>query len=53
MPGVRTFRGNCIEIVSCAHLQIDGEYAGRHRARIEIASGAVTLLMPPRAAGGG
>jgi diacylglycerol kinase family enzyme len=47
MPGVTTLRSQCIDIASCAHLQIDGEYAGRHRARIEIAPGALTLLMPP------
>ena len=47
MPGVRTFRATCAEILSCAHIQIDGEYAGRHRGKIEIATGALTLLMPP------
>ena len=47
MPGVRTVRSSCAEILTSAHLQIDGEYAGRHRARVEIAPGALTLLMPP------
>ncbi len=30
-----------------AHIQVDGEYAGRLPARIELAPGALTLLAPP------
>jgi diacylglycerol kinase family enzyme len=47
MPGVHTLRATCAEILTRAHLQIDGEYAGRHRARVEITQEALTLLMPP------
>jgi diacylglycerol kinase family enzyme len=46
MKGVRTIAAECAEIVGPAHLQIDGEYAGRLPARIEIAPEALTLLMP-------
>ncbi len=46
MPGVRTFAAQCLEILPEAHLQIDGEYAGRHAARIQIAPAALNLLMP-------
>jgi diacylglycerol kinase family enzyme len=28
-------------------LQIDGEYAGRQTARLEIDPGALTMLVPP------
>jgi YegS/Rv2252/BmrU family lipid kinase len=46
MPGVHTIRTKCFEIVSSAHLQVDGEYAGQETARIEIAPDALTLLLP-------
>ncbi|MGH9559437.1 MAG: diacylglycerol/lipid kinase family protein, partial [Bryobacteraceae bacterium] len=46
MPGVRTVRGTSIEISGDVHLQLDGEYAGRPPARLEIVPDAVTLLMP-------
>jgi diacylglycerol kinase (ATP) len=46
MPGVHTIRTKSLEIVSSAHLQVDGEYAGLERARIEIVPDALTLLMP-------
>jgi diacylglycerol kinase (ATP) len=46
MNGVRTIAAQCIEILGSAHLQIDGEYAGRQSARLEIAPEAITLLMP-------
>ncbi len=46
MNGVRTVSAECAEILSGAHLQIDGEYAGRQTARLEIAADALTLLMP-------
>lgn len=47
MPGVHTLRASCATMLSTAHVQIDGEYAGRMRARVEIAPAALTLLMPP------
>jgi diacylglycerol kinase family enzyme len=47
MKGVRTVPAQCVEIVTQTHLQIDGEYAGRQTARLEIAPDALTLLMPP------
>jgi diacylglycerol kinase family enzyme len=46
MPGVHTVRTKCFDIVSSAHLQVDGEYAGLERARIEIVPDALTLLLP-------
>ena len=47
MQGVRTMPAVSAEIVTATHLQIDGEYAGRQTARIEIAPAALTLLVPP------
>jgi diacylglycerol kinase (ATP) len=47
MSGVRTIAAQCAEILSATHLQIDGEYAGSQTARLEIATDALTLLMPP------
>jgi diacylglycerol kinase (ATP) len=46
MTGVHTMRGDTLELTD-AHVQVDGEYAGRFPARIEIVPGALTLLMPP------
>jgi diacylglycerol kinase family enzyme len=46
MSGVRTLSAPCIEIVTPAHLQIDGEYAGHRVARVETAPEALTLLVP-------
>jgi diacylglycerol kinase (ATP) len=46
MPGVHTIRTKGFDIVSSAHLQVDGEYAGWESARIEIAPDALTLLLP-------
>lgn len=46
MPGVHTIRTKSFDITSRAHLQIDGEYAGLERARIEIVPDALTLLLP-------
>lgn len=46
LPGVRTVRAARAETVTCAHVQIDGEYAGYVRARLEIVPGALALLMP-------
>jgi diacylglycerol kinase family enzyme len=47
MNGVRTLSAECAQILSATHLQIDGEYAGCQTARLEIATDALTLLMPP------
>jgi diacylglycerol kinase (ATP) len=47
MKGVRTLAAPCAQILSATHLQIDGEYAGFQTARVEIATDALTLLMPP------
>jgi len=47
MPGVHTLRATSLEILSCAHLQIDGEYAGKTSAKIEIVPDALTLLLLP------
>jgi len=47
MQGVRTVPATCAEILTPTHLQVDGEYAGRQTARLEIAPDALTLLTPP------
>ena len=47
MPGVRFVRTQRIEFSGSAHLQIDGEYAGRLPASLEMAPDALTLLIPP------
>ena len=47
MSGVHTLRANRIEFSGDAHVQIDGEYAGRVPAYIEIVPDALTLLVPP------
>ena len=47
MPGVRTLRAQRVEFRGDAHLQIDGEYAGRLPATLEMAPDALTLLVPP------
>jgi diacylglycerol kinase (ATP) len=47
LNGVRTVPAQCVEILGATHLQIDGEYAGFQTARLEIATDALTLLMPP------
>jgi YegS/Rv2252/BmrU family lipid kinase len=47
MPGVRVERARRVEIVTPAHLQIDGEYAGRAAATVEIAPARLRLLLPP------
>lgn len=46
MPGVRTVRAGKIEMTGDAHLQIDGEYAGRMPGRFEIVPDALTILAP-------
>ncbi len=47
MPGVSTVHTQRVELDGTAHLQIDGEYAGRLPGCFEIVPDAVTLLMPP------
>ncbi len=47
MPGVHTVHARQIEVSGSAHVQIDGEYAGRIPARFEIVPDALTLLVPP------
>ena len=47
MPGVRAVRTQRVAFSGSAHLQIDGEYAGRLPASLEIAPDALTLLIPP------
>ena len=51
MPGVRTLRALRATMLSEAHVQIDGEYAGRMQARVEIVPAALTLMMPPARTG--
>jgi len=46
MPGVTTVRATSLEFAEGAHIQIDGEYAGRTPARFEIVPDALTLLVP-------
>jgi diacylglycerol kinase (ATP) len=46
MHGVHTIRAGEIELSGDAHLQIDGEYAGRMPARFEIVPDALTILAP-------
>ena len=47
MPGVHSIRATSLDIRTCAHLQIDGEYIGRTCAKIEIVPDALTLLLLP------
>ena len=47
MAGVHTLRGGRVELSGDVHLQVDGEYAGRLPASIDIVPAAITLLMPP------
>ena len=47
MRGVSTIRTKRIEFRGDAHIQVDGEYAGRLPASFEIVPDALTLLMPP------
>ena len=47
MPGVRSVRAQRVEFSGSAHLQIDGEYAGRLPASLEMTPDALTLLIPP------
>lgn len=47
MQGVQTIAARCIEVLTSAHLQIDGEYAGRQPARLETVPAALNLLTPP------
>jgi diacylglycerol kinase (ATP) len=47
MAGVHTLHGGRVELSGDVHLQVDGEYAGRLPASIDIVPAAITLLMPP------
>lgn len=47
MSGVHTVRTGSMDLTGDVHLQIDGEYAGKLPARIEIVPAALNLLMPP------
>jgi diacylglycerol kinase (ATP) len=47
MAGVHTLHGGSVELTGDVHLQVDGEYAGRLPALIDIVPVAITLLMPP------
>jgi diacylglycerol kinase family enzyme len=47
MPGVRAVRTKRVELSGSAHLQIDGEHAGRLPASLEMAPDSLTLLIPP------
>jgi diacylglycerol kinase (ATP) len=46
MRGVHTVRAEQVELSGDAHVQIDGEYAGRMPARFEIVPDALTILAP-------
>lgn len=46
LPGVHTVHARNIEMSGQAHVQIDGEYAGRIPGRFEIVPNALTLLAP-------
>jgi diacylglycerol kinase (ATP) len=46
MPGVHVIRGVRAEVLTPAHVQIDGEYWGRGTAVIEIAPVKLKLLLP-------
>jgi diacylglycerol kinase family enzyme len=47
MPGVHTLRATRVDLRGDVHLQVDGEYAGRLPASLDIVPDALTLLMPP------
>jgi YegS/Rv2252/BmrU family lipid kinase len=47
MPGVHAVHAKRVEFTGGVHLQVDGEYAGRLPASIEIVPAALTLLVPP------
>lgn len=47
MSGVHTERARCIEIVSSAPVQVDGEFLGRNPVTIQIDPAALYLLVPP------
>jgi diacylglycerol kinase (ATP) len=47
LPGVHTVHARQIELSGEAHVQIDGEYAGRIPGRFEIVPDALTILVPP------
>jgi diacylglycerol kinase family enzyme len=43
---VHSLRATSLEILNCVHLQIDGEYAGKAVAKLDIVPEALTLLLP-------
>ena len=47
MAGVHVVASDRAEVLTGAHLQIDGEYLGRGPAALEMAPEALTLLVPP------
>ncbi len=47
LPGVHTVHTRELELQGNVHVQIDGEYAGRIPARMEIVPDALTILAPP------
>jgi YegS/Rv2252/BmrU family lipid kinase len=47
MPGVHVVRGVRADVLTPAHVQIDGEYWGRGTAVVEIAPVTLNLLLPP------
>jgi diacylglycerol kinase (ATP) len=46
MPGVHTLHTRRAEITVPCHLQVDGEYLGRHTAVVDIVQDALRLLIP-------
>jgi YegS/Rv2252/BmrU family lipid kinase len=47
LDGVQTRRATCVEILTAAPSQVDGEYYGHEPMKIEAVPGALTLLIPP------
>ena len=47
LPGVYAVRAKDVQILSAAHTQIDGEYAGRDPLCLSIAPEPLTMLLPP------
>ncbi len=47
LPGVHSMHAPCVEILTSAPSQVDGEFYGREAVKIEAVPDALTLLMPP------
>ena len=47
LPGVHIVHAKNVEIVSAAHTQIDGEYAGHDPLCLSIAPEPLSMLLPP------